>query len=208
MGQVALVNTPLTPAQAMGALAAVLPSGTSQTALSMIAAQSAVETAHWTQMWNWNFGNVTPTPAQAISGDYVMHDNTGSMRYRAFGDPYSGAAVMVDWLKSHGVLGPAENGDLAGYMAQLQAGSYLGTVGLTDGSGHTVSQDDYTNYQNAIASLMAQYANVTPVAPPGQWKRFIAPAMLIALGGTAAWQHQKVVQYASSAWQWWSKRAP
>ena len=208
MGQVALKNTSLTPAQAMGALQAVLPGGTNQTALSMIAAQSATETAAWSQMYNWNFGNVTPTAAQAISGDYVMHANTGSMRYRAFDDPYSGAASMVDWLTSHGLLAPAEAGDLPGYMAALQAGSYLGTVGLIDGSGHTVSQDDYTNYQNDIAGLMAQYANVHPVAPPGQWKRYIAPASLLAVGGVAAWQHKRIVPIAKAAWSWWAKKVP
>jgi len=160
MGQVAERITPLTPAQALGALQAVLPDGTSRGGLLMVAAQSAVETASWRSMWNWNFGNVTPTAAQLQTHDWVMHAQTGSMKYLAFSDPISGAKVMVDWLTSHGLLAAAEAGDLDAYMAGLQNGSYLGTVGLVDGN-------DYTNYKNAIAGLMAQYASVQPVAPPG-----------------------------------------
>jgi hypothetical protein len=198
-------KTPLTPAQALYVLQEVLPAGTSRTALDMIAAQSAVETARWTEMFGWNFGNVTPSASQLAAGaDYFSHANTGTMKYLAFDNPVAGGAAMVAWLTSHGLLTPAENGDLAGYMAALQAGSYLGTVGLTDGSGHTVSQSDYTNYQNDIASIMGTLASVTPEPPPGGWEEWAGwiGALSVAAIGLGAWQWERVGPLLRRGWEW------
>jgi len=199
MSLVPAIRTPLTPAQALGALQEALPSSFTRAGLDMVAAQSAVETARWTEMYGWNFGNVTPTAAQVAAGvDYFQHASTGSMRYRAYPDPVAGARAMTGWLESHGAYDAAQAGDLAGYMAALQAGSYLGTVGLTDGSGHTVSQADYTNYQNDIAVIMNELAAVTPERPPSGWSWLVWLGGLVGGGAAlAAWKWDVVGPYVS-----------
>lgn len=166
MTHVATVTTTLTPAQAMGAIRDALPSGASQTAIALIAAQSATETNHWQAMHNWNFGNVTPTQAQLAAGADWM-DQGLPMQYLSFPNADAGAAAMVGWLSSHGLLAAAEAGDLSSYMAGLERDCYLGCVGLTDPTGHTVAQSDYDSYQADIASIMAALQGVTPVSPPG-----------------------------------------
>jgi hypothetical protein len=203
MSLVAATLTPLASDQAMGAIQAALPIGTSvgQAGLALIAAQSATETGWWAAMYNWNFGNVTPTPTQQTTGDYFQHANTGSMMYRSFPDPISGAKAMLDWLSSHGALAAAEAGDLDGYMAALQAGSYLGTIGLTDGSGHTVTQSDYDTYRANIASISAQLMLVTPISPPLGWHRFVLPTALAAVGAAVMWQHERLLGFAMSVWK-------
>lgn len=185
MPQVATVTTPLTPAQALGAVQAALPYGTSRDAVNLIAAQSAVETAGWAAMHNYNFGNVTPTAAQAASGPWM--DQGLPMKYIAYPDALSGAMGMVGWLTSHGLIAAASIGDLDSYMAGLQAGCYLGCVGLTDPTGHTVSQTDYDNYRAGIASWIAKLAPLTPVAPPGSfpWGMTAVGVSLAAAGSLA-----------------------
>jgi hypothetical protein len=164
MGQVANVLTPLTPGQALGALLlAGCPSG----GLTMVGAQSAVETAGWKSMHNWNFGNVTPTAAQVSGGTPWMTQNVKNMKYLAFGDPVSGAKAMVAWLSARGLLTFATQGNLQGYMGQLQTSCYLGCVGNTDPStGIAISANDYSNYQAGISSWMSKLNGVTPVPPP------------------------------------------
>jgi hypothetical protein len=193
VSQVATVKTVLTPAQALGALAIVLPS-ISRTGLNLIAAQSATETASWKSMHNWNMGNVTPTAQQVAAGVPWMDQGIRGMKYIAFPDPVSGSRAMVGWLQYHGLLGFAQNGDLDGYMSALRAGCYLGCIGKTDPTGHTVSQTDYDNYRANISGLMSQLSSVTPVAPPVPSTTPIAgvPPWLIVAGvgavaGLAAW---------------------
>ena len=195
-------KTPLTPGQALGVLEAALPSGFTRTGVLMVAAQSAVETAHWGAMYGWNFGNVTPSANQLAQGaNYFEHPETGSMRYLAFKNPLDGARAMTAWLQSHGVYQAAELGDLAGYMQALQNGSYLGTVGLVDGSGHTVSQDDYTAYGADIASIANELANVAavPYSPSSGWWK---AAGLAALAGLGLWQRGAVMGAARHALAW------
>ena len=94
-----------------------------------------------------------------------------------------------------------ELGDLAGYMQALQNGSYLGTVGLVDGSGHTVSQDDYTAYGADIASIANELANVAavPYSPSSGWWK---AAGLAALAGLGLWQRGAVMGAARHALAW------
>lgn len=164
MGQVASVRTPLTSAQALGAF---LAAGCPASALRMVAAQSAVETAGWQKMNGWNAGNVTPSASQIAAGISWMTQNVPNMRYIVYPSAVAGAQGMLSWLSSRGVLPYAEAGDLSGYMGRLQAGCYLGCVGNTDPSSNDpITQQSYTNYQNGIASWMAKLANVVPAPPP------------------------------------------
>ena len=169
---VATVPTPITPAQALGAL---LAAGCPQGALLMVAAQSAVETNAWGSgksrpgrgFNNWNAGNVTPSGGQLAAGITWMDQGISGMKYIARTDAVSGGKDMLGWLQSHGLLGYAAAGDLTSYMGQLRSGCYLGCIGQTDPTGWTVSQTDYDNYQAGISSWMRTLAGVQPVAPPG-----------------------------------------
>lgn len=196
--------TPMTEAQALGVLQAALPAGFTRAGLLLVAAQSAVETARWQQMYGFNFGNVTPTAAQLAAGaDYFQHPTTGSMKYLSFADPLSGAATMTSWLNGHGLFTAAQTGDLNAYMTGLQDGSYLGTIGLTDGSGHTVSQADYDNYAADIRALISELAAVTPApyAPPRS--KLLTVGLPLAIGLSAAAFHFRdaLLLAARNAWR-------
>jgi hypothetical protein len=171
-GQNPLTPTPLTPAQAMGAL---LAAGCPQSALLIVAAQSAAETNLWGSgkgkigqgFNNYNFGNITPTSKQVANGTsyFVVHFSpTASGKFVSYPDASSGAAGMVNFLQNNGTLAAA--GDINSYMAHLQATNYLGQVGLIGIDGKPITQQDYTNYQTNIQSLIGQLRGVTPVPPP------------------------------------------
>jgi hypothetical protein len=192
--QVPNVATPMPPAQALGSL---LAAGCPQSALLMVAAQSAVETAEWGSMRGWtngfhnfNFGNVTPSAAQLAAGIRWMNQNVPGMKYIAYADPISGAKGMLGWLSAHGLLAPAAAGDLTGYMAQLRAGCYLGCIGLTDPTGHTISQTDYDNYQAGISTWMSKLSGVVPAPPQlgsSVGRNVAILAAILTAGGLAAW---------------------
>ena len=103
----------------------------------MVAAQSAVETAAWKSMGGWNLGNVTPSAAQVAAGIPWDTQGVAGIKYTVYPNAIAGAKGMLDWLRPRGLLTAATNNDLDAYMALLQAGCYLGCIGLTDGTGHT-----------------------------------------------------------------------
>ena len=185
MGLVASTPTPISPALALGYL---LAAGCPQSALLMVAAQSAVETAAWGSQTgrgfnNWNFGNTTPTAAQIAAGINYMTQGVTGMKYIAFSDGISGAASMLAWLNNRELLSAASNGDLDTYMSLLQSGCYLGCIGNTDPTGHTVSTTDYANYRAGIASWMNKLSGVVPVMPSTmQWGPVAAALGIAALG--------------------------
>ncbi len=182
-GQVTETLTVITPAEALGYLQAVAPSSLTPEGLRLIAAQSAVETAHWKAMHNWNFGNVTP---YSDSEDWITQ-GVRNMRYDAFPNGLKGAKAMMDWLSRHGALDPASRGDYAGYMQALQNGCYLGCIGNTDPSdGHTIGQSDYDTYGANLGAIAESLRGVTPV-PPGFFSAHPTLKMgLKILGGVAA----------------------
>ena len=100
MPQVASTLTPLSYGQALGAL---LAAGCPQSALLMVGAQSAVETAGWKSMHGWNFGNITPTSTQAANGPWMTQGLQG-MKFIVYPDAVSGARGMLRWLSTHGLL--------------------------------------------------------------------------------------------------------
>jgi hypothetical protein len=165
VGQVSTVKTPLTYGQALGAL---LAAGCPQSALLMVAAQSAVETAAWKSMAGWNFGNVTPSAAQLAAGIEWDTQGVPNMKYTVFPNAVAGAKGMLAWLAPRGLLAAATANDLDTYMALLQSGCYLGCVGNVDPStGQVITAAAYTNYRAGIVSWMSKLSGVVPVAPPG-----------------------------------------
>jgi hypothetical protein len=181
MGQVANLRTPLTYAQALGTL---LAAGAPPAGLLMIAAQSAVETAGWQAMNNYNFGNVTPSASQIAAGIDWMTQNVPNMRFISYSDPVSGAKGMLGWLQTHGLLAYAAANDLTGYMGKLSAGCYLGCIGNTDPSnGRTISQTDYDNYRAGISAWMSKLSKVAPAAPPMVVASNLMGPVLLGLAG-------------------------
>ena len=187
MGQVANTKTPLTYGQALGAL---LAAGCPRSAVLMVAAQSAVETAAWKSMVQWNMGNVTPSAAQLAAGISWMTQGVPNMKYIAYPDAVSGAKGMLGWIQSHGLLPYAEAGDLAGYAAKLQAGCYLGCVGNIDPSnGKPITQQAYASYEAGISSWMSKLSGVAPVVPPmpnGFWQKALIAAASLTVAGAVA----------------------
>ncbi len=186
MPQVATVRTVATPAQAIGAIIAALPSGAPRVAADIIAAQSAFETATWKSMNGWNMGNVTPTAAQVASGPWMTQGL--NMKYIVYPNILAGAQGLVGWLASHGVLPYAYSGDVAGYVQKLASMCYEGCIGSTDPTGHTVTQADYTALQNTINSRAGSFASVVPEFP-SLWSRLTPLDLLLtaaALAGVGA----------------------
>jgi hypothetical protein len=181
--QLQAVNTPATAAQVMGALAAAMGT-TQQEAVAIVAGQSAVETANWGGgLWNYNLGNLTASSGQ----NYVMQGSL-SLHFQAFDSLTDGAAAMVAWLSSRGALPYALNGDLAGYVAALAKGCYLGCIGnqaqQSDGSTRAVTQQDYNNYQAGIQARINSLGLLTIPIPQGNsLLPAVAAAAAIAAGG-------------------------
>jgi hypothetical protein len=158
MSQVDAVRTLAVAGQVIGALMAA---GVSREAANIIASQSADETASWKAMYNWNLGNITAVGNE----DYVIESSSNSGHFRAYGSILDGAQAMVDWVTSHGALSAAEDNDVASYVQVLAQHCYLGCIGQTDQTGHTVSQADYDNYQINISSRLPAMQAATPIAP-------------------------------------------
>jgi len=155
MAQIAATKTPMTAAQALYVLGGAL--GSEAAALPMVAAQSAVETAHWGAMWHWNFGNVTAGP----NDDYQILPGN-QLHFKVYASAEEGARDYVRWLRSRGVLAYALRGDLDGYIENLKSHGYLGFIGRVSPDGHVVSQDDYDKYARGIGGLIHTFASMVP----------------------------------------------
>jgi hypothetical protein len=137
--QVAAIRTPASASEVLGALVGA---GVSQTAAVMLAAQSALETGGWAEMWNWNLGDIT------TNADYfILGSNPG--HFRPSDDLQSGASDFIGYLRQHGLIPFAEANDLDGYVARLQAINYAGGA-------------DYNAYRDGMASWMGKLGGVVP----------------------------------------------
>lgn len=86
-------------------------------------AVSALETAHWTAMYNWNAGNITTLG----SGDWFYNPGvTVNLKFISYRDAGAGARGEINWLATHGVLAHADDGDLAGFQAAMSSSGYGG----------------------------------------------------------------------------------
>lgn len=131
-------------------------------------AQSAVETAHWKAMWNFNPGNYTHDPRDSYDWFHIGHNALGEaskLAFRSYGSLGDGCRDLVHWLKTHGALAPADAGDVPGYVAKLKAGWYVGSDPAV-----------YPKYQTAIAAIVEQYKAVTPTPYAEPLARWSPPA--------------------------------
>jgi hypothetical protein len=147
-------RTPISSGQALGALRAA---GAGK-GLIVVAAQSALETAGWSAMWNWNFGNITTT-----GSDYVTLPGN-ALHFQAYASEAEGASAFIAYLRAKGLLGLT--GDLAAYVERLKEINYAGDT-------------DYGAYEAGIARWITQLGGVVPVSPG----LISAP---VALGAAAA----------------------
>lgn len=128
-------------------------------------AQSAVETAHWHAMWNWNPGNYTHGPKDSYDWFFIGHNALGeasTLQFRSYGSLGEGCRDLVGWLKSHGTIASADAGDVPGYVQSLQRGWYVGSDPAV-----------YPKYQKAIASIVEQYKAIDPVPYTEPGTRFL-----------------------------------
>ena len=131
----------------------------SETSYVMPAAQSALETGQWQQMYCWNTGNVTH-----VSGDGYdyFHQPGGEVNgvpldFRAYADLAAGAHDQLRLLNKNGVLTFADAGDLDGYIEALAQSCYVGC--------RTATYDPYPAYKRAMDGLTTQLLQITPTMP-------------------------------------------
>lgn len=159
------VATIRTPASASDVLGALINAGLSQNAAVMAAAQSALETGGWQQMWNWNLGNVT------TNGDYYLLGSDTTHHYRPSDSLSAGAADFVGYLTNRGLIPYADAGDLAGYVSKLKSFGYF--------------ESDASAYQSGMQSWIDRLGGVTPTYG-FPWKTIgIVAAILIGASATA-----------------------
>jgi hypothetical protein len=129
-------------------------------------------------------GNITPANPTTTPW---MNQNVPNMKYVAYANILAGAQGMVAWLTKRGCITYANQGDLSGYMSQLQQYCYLGCVGNTDPSNNqTITQGNYTAYQSGISGYLVKLASVTP-DPPSWWSLLTtSDQALLAAGGITA----------------------
>ncbi len=182
--QVPAARTIVPPVDAMRALwfahQAVVGGPTETALLSVLAAQSAFETARWHSMWNFNFGNVSgnyhgawmliPGAGEMEDGKPVLRERTEADGFRAYPSLQDGATDFVRFFcedtNHDGVniydaaIRAAKVGNVTGFCAGLKAARYF-----TDGLEHYTRSvhDSYAWIQRAV--LPDFLATLAPKAP-------------------------------------------
>lgn len=149
MPQVDAVLTPATAGQAIGALMAA---GLTRDQANVAAAQSAVETASWKYMRNWNLGNIT-TASDAV--DWMVQSSTNPLHFVSYANILAGAQGMAGWFAARNI--PLTGGD--DYFAAIEKSCYLGCVA------QGTPQSDYDTYKANILAELPKMQAATPVAP-------------------------------------------
>jgi len=177
--QVQAVQTNATAPQVLRAL---LDAGCPQSALTMVAAQSAFETAGWQGgLWNWNLGNITQGDS---SGDYMVLPGN-SLHFVPYSSLDAGAQAFYQYLSGHGLIPFASANNLSGYVGQLQAIDYAGAACASGQQSTTASPcQDYSSYQTGIQTWMTKLAGVHP-AP--SWSSVVVPVAIFGGASLIAW---------------------
>lgn len=107
-------------------------------------AVSSLETAHWTQLYNFNAGNVVWTPKM---GPWYLNPHvTSGLKFRSFPGLVQGARAMLDTMSQWGALQGADAGDAATFQQ--------GMNGYLDG-GKGAVYPDVTATAQALAHLVS-----------------------------------------------------
>jgi len=147
-----------------------------QIALTLLAAQSALETAAWQAMYNWNVGNITHG---GDNFDWTIFPGN-PLHFRAYTSLDQGAADFVNFLNKRGVIDFADSGDIQGYVNRLQQINYAGSDCGQCNNCHLCT--DYSKYLGGMQRYASEYANVVPATPsPGKFNlQSIAIALALA----------------------------
>jgi hypothetical protein len=143
-------------------------------AATVLASQSALETAQWQKLWDYNVGNVTCAAAIRTG----LPCCTRGLTFAVYPSLAAGAADMVAFLGKHGggasassALGRAAAGDVPGFVARLQAMHYAGDA-------------DYAAYERAIAAGVPLLGKLE--LAPAPWVGVLeALGVALALGAVA-----------------------
>jgi hypothetical protein len=135
---------------------------------------SALETAHWSQMYNWNAGNVTDGTCHGrVRGDVGTYRNphvTDALNFSAFSSLGEGARAEMATLLCMGAMDAADAGDLAGFQHALQTGCYAGCVPYPD-----------------LSAYVRQFRNVVPSNYFPNSRKFVIAGSIVILGGALAY---------------------
>lgn len=175
--RVRVEKTPSSRAQVLGAFAQawreVVEEEPTAMGVLMLSAQSDLETASFSSLYNYNLGNLTHVTHDGHP--WVTRSDVGeAMRFRAYPSLLAGACDMVRWAAAHKLLDCAARGDLDGYVAGLKSGCYLGCTGQGG-----VTDATYATYQSGILARARLFERVQPVAPPPE----PPPLWVVLLGG-------------------------
>jgi hypothetical protein len=149
-------------------------------------AQSAIETSHWTAMYDWNVGNLTePNPAH----DYNMRCGwsqtcTNPLHFAIYPSLGDGAIAFVKLLHQDGVMAYADAASQSEYIAQLENACYAGCT-KDPQTGAKVG-----NPYPSIGSYVSQFSNVIPkpyMPPLTQGQAVVVAVGIVAISGAAAW---------------------
>lgn len=139
-------------------------------------ALAALETAHFSAMYNWNPGNITSgTCGGKVTGTAGWYANphvTVPLHFAAFRTIGEGCLGEMQTLSCMGAQAAADRGDYAGFMKALETGCYAGCQPYPDLSGY-----------------VAQYQTLapTPYHPLTNAKALAIGTGLVALAAGAAW---------------------
>jgi hypothetical protein len=185
--EVAPELTPATVAEVKGALAAafkaIVGSPAPDIALSVLAAQSALETASWQKMRNWNLGFITHG---SDNFDWFVLGGSNLLHFRAYASLDQGAADYVTYLNKRGLLDFAASGDLQGYVNRLKEIRYAGAS--CDEAPQPCG--DYNAYLSGMRGFVTQFQGVSPKpseAVPADGVRIGPILAAVALAGGAYW---------------------
>lgn len=139
---------------------------------------SALETARWTAMYNWNAGNVTDGTCHGrVRGDVGTYRNphvTDALNFSAFSSLGAGAIAEIATLSCMGAMHAADAGDLGSFQYALETGCYAGCQPYPDLSAYV------TRFQNVVPS--AYFA--------GSSKLVIAGSIVLLAGAIAYGIHE------------------
>jgi hypothetical protein len=124
-------------------------------------AQSAVETAHWTEMLNFNTGYVTGGATWFYSPKVTV-----PLQFTSYPSLGAGAMGQLHWLANHKAMSQADANNLPGFIAAIQAAGYAGNA-------------NYSAYQADMQAYMNEYASLQPSA---YWEFTPGVIAAIALG--------------------------
>jgi hypothetical protein len=132
-------------------------------------AVSALETAQWQQMFDWNAGNITTS-----SPDYSLRGGNNPLHFRIYPSLAAGALDLVHWLAVHGAIAAADAQDLEGFAAAMQRGCYAGCDPSVYSAG------------DALGGQLSALGGVAPASSDGVKLAFVGGSLVAALGMAAA----------------------